>query len=79
MSRVLAKLLREGIAELIETIRLIINEVEFAGRKLFQELAHTGFQAFLEDFIKEHWIELIFLTLGVLFIAWTLKILPRGK
>ena len=79
MGRVLAKLLWEGIAELIETIRLLINEVEFAGKKLFRELAHAGFQNFLEDFIKEHWIDLIFLTLGVFFIAWTLKTFPRDK
>lgn len=81
--RALVELLKKVTTPLIERTTLLIERIgiffqENASpiiNKVFRELSHEGFQEFLEYLLENHFIEFVFITLGVFFIGWTLKIL----
>ena len=72
----LFKLLKEATGSLIERIGILIEENTFS---VFRRLPREAFQEFLENLLEEHLVELVFVTLGVFFIGWTLKFFAQDK
>ena len=70
----------ERITPLIERIGIFFEEnAPLAISKVFRELSEEGFQELLQYLVENHFIEFIFITLGVFFIGWALKILAKDK
>ena len=85
--RALTELLKKATTALIERITPLIERIGIffeehaspAITRVFRELSEGGFQELLEYLLEDHFIEFTFITLGVFFIAWTLKILARDR